>query len=84
MRDTSLAAHYEHSVSGAMQTQRDFIFNFLKEHGSRTREQLVEATGIPINSVCGRVHELKELGQVKDNRKVTTAYGRKAYLVEVA
>lgn len=84
MRDTSLAAHHQHSVSGAMLSQRQFILKFLQDNGSRTRQQISDVTGIPINAVCGRVNELLKQGLVTDSQKVKTAYGRTAYLVEVA
>lgn len=82
MRDTSLAAHYEHSVSGAMISQRLFILEFLQQNGARTRQQISEATGIPINAVCGRCNELIKQELATDNEKVKTASGRWAYLVE--
>lgn len=84
MRDTSLAAHYQHSVSGALLSQRQFILKFLKDNGPRTRQQISDVTGIPINAVCGRVNELLKQELVMDSQKVKTAYGRTAYLVEAA
>lgn len=84
MRDTSQAAYYQHSMSGAMLSQRLFVLQFLRENGPRTRAQLSEATGIPINAICGRCSELIKQELATDSRKVKTASGRWAYLVEAA
>ena len=83
MRETSLAANHQHWLSGAAASQREYILSFLKKNGPRTRQQISESTGIPINSVCGRVNELVKKEQVTDKKQVKTAYGRRAYLVEV-
>ena len=82
MRETSQAAYHQHSVSGALMSQRLFVLNFLRENGPRTRAQISEAMGIPINAICGRCNELIKQELATDSRKVKTASGRWAYLVE--
>lgn len=82
VRQTSKAAYLQHGMSGALISQRLFILQYLKDHGPRTRQQLSEVTGIPINSVSGRANELLNQGLVTDDTVVTTAFGRKAHLLE--
>lgn len=82
MRETSLAAHHEHSVSGALLTQQGFILQFLRDNGPHTRQQISDETGIAINAVSGRVKKLLELELAVETRRVKNPSGKSAYLVE--
>lgn len=83
VRQTSQAALYQHSISGALLSQRQFILAFLIENGPHTRQQISDATGIKINAVTGRVKELIDSDKVTDEKTVKNAYGRNVHLVEV-
>lgn len=82
IRQTSQAAFYQHSMSGALLNQKQFILMFLTENGPRTRQQISDETGIPINAVTGRVKELIDGDKVTDEKTVKNAYGRNVHLVE--
>lgn len=82
IRQTSLAAHHEHSVSGALLGQRMFILQFLKDNGPMTRQQISDATDIHINAVTPRVRELLDKELVQETKRVKNPSGKPAYLVE--
>lgn len=84
VRETSKAAFYQHSVSGALLSQRQLILLFLEREGPHTRKQISDLTGIPINAVTGRVKELIDDRKVIDERVVKGEFGRNVHLVEVA
>ncbi|EMI20508.1 hypothetical protein RMSM_02540 [Rhodopirellula maiorica SM1] len=56
-------------------SQRGMVLARIANHGidGVTREQLADEMGLPLASVCGRVRELKDCGEVVDtpNRRVT-------------
>ncbi|GAA5510017.1 hypothetical protein [Novipirellula caenicola] len=56
-------------------SQRGLVLARIANHGGDgvTREQLAEEMSLPLASVCGRVRELKDCGEVVDtpNRRVT-------------
>ena len=65
----SLARHRE---SGAAATQRIKLYETIIESKAITRAGLSQATGFSLQSVCGRVGELKEAGLVADADFTTT------------
>lgn len=85
IRETSLAAHHQHSVSGALLTQKMFILDFLKQNGPMTRQQIADAIpDVGINAVCGRIRELLDSELVVETKRVKNPSGKSAYLVEAA
>lgn len=41
------------------------VLGFIEAHGSATNEELSEGLGLKIQTVCGRVAELREMGRIK-------------------
>jgi hypothetical protein len=83
MRETSQAAYYQHSVSGALLTQKMFILEFLRQNGPMTRQQLADAIpDIGINAVCGRIREILDEELAVETKRVKNPSGKSAYLVE--
>lgn len=62
---------------------RHILFT-LRNCGARTRQELCDLTGLPINVVTGRVNELINSGRVKqlDKTKINPDTGKNCYLVE--
>lgn len=60
VRDTSKRAYKTLEWSGELTKQQAQILKALVESGASdmTRQELARASGVPINAVCGRVHEL--------------------------
>lgn len=62
VRDTSMRAYRSLERSGKLSRQQCDVLEAMAASGraDMTRQELSEASGIPINAVCGRVHELLE------------------------
>ncbi|QEG40457.1 hypothetical protein [Roseimaritima ulvae] len=60
-----------HAASGRRPRQRERVYAFLlnRRSAGATREQIAEATGIKLSSVCGRVSELIESGDVQQAKE---------------
>ena len=60
VRDASMIAYRSLEWSGRMTKQQKLVMDFFSINLSRdfTRQELVQATGLPINVICGRVNEL--------------------------
>jgi hypothetical protein len=51
--------------SGRSAHQQQAILGAIRWHGPGTRQQLAEATGLALTSVCGRCHELLAVGRLE-------------------
>ena len=58
------AARHIAPVVGELQAK---VLGFIKSQGSATNEELSEGLGMKIQTVCGRVAELREMGKIKDS-----------------
>lgn len=69
VRDTSIAAY--HGEAHGLGLQQQAVLDFVVNGNSRnwTRCEIATTTGIRINAVCGRVHELVKAGLLKENEK---------------
>ena len=66
------------TIKPKIKTKRELVFELLKTQ-SFTNYQISDELGMPLSSVCGRVHELQELNLVENSgltRK--TKYGKQA------
>jgi hypothetical protein len=60
------AAFSDHRRSGRMKASQGAIVAALVSAGiAMTRNQLADATGLPLASVCGRCRELLDLGNIE-------------------
>jgi hypothetical protein len=64
-------------------TQCGIVYAAIKARADATREELIEATGLPIQTICGRVDNLLKMGMVYEPAGVTrpTKSGRQAQVV---
>jgi hypothetical protein len=64
-------------------TQCGIVYAAIKARADATREELTEATGLPIQTICGRVDNLLKMGMVYEPEGVTrpTKSGRQAHVV---
>ncbi|CAH1044535.1 MarR family winged helix-turn-helix transcriptional regulator [Halomonas sp. TD01] len=58
------AAFSEHRRSGRLKSTQGVVIAALVSKGPMTRNQLAEATGLPLSSICGRCRELLDLDYV--------------------
>ena len=66
IRDTSMSAYQGLSQSGHLGAQQQAILSVLKPGRDYTLQELVRASGLPINVVSGRCNELKKRGQLEE------------------
>ena len=74
MRTTSIMAYDELKISGKQPKQKDIIYSVLRKNVSpMTLQEICNKTGMAINSVSGRVNDLKKANQVVEapTRKCT-------------
>jgi hypothetical protein len=67
--DTSIQAYKEHQAEGKVGTQSNSIYRIMQAGKDYSRRELVAVTLIELSSVCGRVHELLQLGLLKEGKK---------------
>ncbi len=73
LREAPYQARSETSRSAAAlvrpraKPQRERVLDHLRAAGPRTMHELHEELRIPLQSICGRISELKELGLVCDS-----------------
>lgn len=59
VRDASIEAHQKLKISGKLTAQQEQVVAWVKlRPAGATRAEIAEGTGLKINAVCGRVHEL--------------------------
>lgn len=58
------AAFTEHRRSGRLKSTQGVVIAALVSQGPMTRNQLAEATGLPLSSICGRCRELLDLDYI--------------------
>lgn len=82
VRDTSRDAYRNAARSGELTRQQGEILALVTS-GRRadwTRKEISEASGIPINAVTGRVHELMEKDRLEElERRACTITGEQAH-----
>ncbi|WP_311949291.1 MarR family winged helix-turn-helix transcriptional regulator [Halomonas piscis] len=59
------AAFHEHRRSGGMARTRAAVLDRLAKSGLATRNDLSDALGMPLPSVCGRCRELYDMGYIE-------------------
>ncbi|PKG50224.1 MarR family winged helix-turn-helix transcriptional regulator [Halomonas sp. MES3-P3E] len=59
------AAFTEHRRSGRLKSTQGVVIAALVSQGPMTRNQLAEATGLPLSSICGRCRELLDLDYIE-------------------
>jgi len=83
VRDTSLAAYIGITADGTAATKRAIVYRqILRQPG--TRNEIAKATGLPINTVCGRVRELLDVGAVFEFGQATCSVTGKTACLLVA
>lgn len=86
VRETSLAA-YDQLKTGALGRQQAQIVRHMAQHVHRdwTRRELVDAVGMTVNAVAGRVFELIERGMLIERRlRKCSVTGRTVHALELA
>ena len=74
VRTTSIIAYNNLKISGKQPTQKQIILNTLRENKTpMSLQEICDRTNMQINSVSGRVNDLKRANQVVEapNRKCT-------------
>lgn len=67
VRDTSAVAFEQNAKSGQSARLRDIIHRaVLRSQTPLTRSEIAERTGLPINTVAGRVNELMKAGMLAE------------------
>ncbi|CDG54543.1 MULTISPECIES: MarR family winged helix-turn-helix transcriptional regulator [Halomonadaceae] len=59
------AAFSDHRRSGKLSASRGLVTASLVSKGPMTRNQLADATGLPLASICGRCRELLDLKYIE-------------------
>ena len=67
--ETSIQAYKEQQAEGKVGTQANSIYRIMQAGKDYSRRELVAVTLIELSSVCGRVHELLQLGLLKEGKK---------------
>jgi hypothetical protein len=85
VRQTSLDALYKLEQSGKGAEQRTKVLRFMINNGGYfTRAELSKRTGLPINSICGRVNELLKLKMIfETGRRKCRVTGNHSLVVTV-
>ena len=82
VRDTSIVAVRELNRTGRAASLRAIIHAAVKHNGApMTRNEISVRTGLPINTVSGRVNQLVKIGMLIDLPYVMTPSGRPAHPV---
>jgi hypothetical protein len=63
---TSVDAYHDARESGRLHRSERICLEVLRALGRLTRHQIADTTGLPLSSVCGRVHSLISKGEVRE------------------
>ena len=78
MRTTSIMAYNELKGSGKQPKQKDIILNVLRDSiKPLSLQEICNKTGMAINSVSGRVNDLKKENRVVESKKRKCSVTRK-------
>ena len=78
IRETSIIAYNELKTKGKQPKQKDIILNVLKENvRPLSLQEICNKTGMAINSVSGRVNDLKKENRVVESKKRKCTVTRK-------
>lgn len=70
VRQTSVEAYRKMERSGKLTAQQEVVVAWMRGRiGDATRQEISKGTELPINAVSGRVHELVELGVLRETRR---------------
>jgi hypothetical protein len=64
--ETSIIAYKEHKATGKVGSQAMRIFEAIGFDIDYSRREIVQATGLELSSVCGRVNEMLQVGMLKE------------------
>lgn len=67
--DTSIESFIEHKQSGKLGQQQENIIAYMKWHAPANNNMISRDLGMKISSVTARVHELREIGRLKEDSK---------------
>lgn len=51
--------------SGRASAQQQRVIESLRQHGPSTRQDLADQTGLSLQTICPRCHELLDVGQIE-------------------
>lgn len=68
---TSIWAYEALRDSGKLSLKQQTVLGCLFWNGPATRAAIAAQTGMPINAVCGRVHELMQAGHIENDVRIT-------------
>ncbi|MBB3142213.1 hypothetical protein [Halomonas organivorans] len=63
--EVSREAYDDVRRSGRANQQHKLVLEALRQHGPSTRHDLVERTGLGLQTVCPRCHELLDRGEIE-------------------
>ena len=70
VRAASVEAYRKIERSGKLTAQQEVVMAWVRSRiGDHTRQEISRGTELPINAVCGRVHELVDLGELRETRR---------------
>ncbi|MCK5132725.1 MAG: hypothetical protein KAR40_11305 [Candidatus Sabulitectum sp.] len=79
IKPTSMMAFIGINDDGTAKNLRGQVYRAISDHPNQTRKELSHITGISINSLCGRIHELLTGGAVYESSpRRCAATGRQA------
>lgn len=79
VRGTSLEAYRKLKASGKISRQQASVLHAMGAQ-QLTRQELAAKSGLAINAVCGRVHELLELGVLEElDKRTCTVTGERVH-----
>lgn len=64
VKDTSLLAYIGINENGIVLNLRGRLFRNIEQNPNHTRRELSELTGLPVNTIAGRVNELLSCGAI--------------------
>ena len=84
VKTNSLDAYRGIQEDGTAMSQRERVFMLIDHSDGVSRQDISRALGLPINSVCGRVHSLIKQGLVcESGNKIDQVTGKKNAILEV-
>jgi len=71
------------AIADRLPACRKRVYETIAKGGRLTRQEVSEVSGMPINTVCGRVRELLETNLVREEGSSVVVNGHRRALLEV-
>ena len=80
IQQTSLTCYKELADDGILCARQSQVLSAFKAHGCHTNLEISRITGLPINTITGRVRELVKMGLLEEIGKKRDTTGRTAII----